>query len=455
MNIIKKILIAITLVIAGTILWAASSIYLIEPYLEQRGVSAFMHDPENRLPVFEETNTGFVHKYDGGDSVYPMVDIIALDTNGDGVDEFLMSGGAGQDNALLKYADGVFSNVISGTGLSEVDDATYGFDVGDLDGDGDMDVVAARQDGVYLYINTNGKFVSEKVEGVLADNAVPLDVAVADTTGDGAPEIFVSTFLDSSLLTQGVFNDPANRVRNAFLINDGEGNFSDNSERSGLGLNQNTFLARFADLNNDQKLDLIISPNTDQARVYQNNGDGTFTPHILTGYGFWMGLAIADFNSDGKPDIYLSNAGNTIPAFLVGGDLKEDQRLDLSYRLLINEGDFNFTDKTAELGLDTNVFGWGATAGDFNNDGRMDIVVTENYIKLPLAWHALFPNPGKMMLQSADGKFVESHYSSGVSNRYFGYTPLATDIDGDGKTDLFIANQNGPLRAFLNTSHSH
>jgi hypothetical protein len=182
----------------------------------------------------------------------------------------------------------------------------------------------------------------------------------------------------------------------------------------------------------------------------------TFKQHVLVdGYGYWMGIEIADLTNNGRPDIYLSNIGNSLPAFLVKGDTRPDQRVDLSFRLLRNDGDFKFTDVTKETGADTNVFGWGVAAADFTGNGRLDLVVTENYTAFPLNWHKHFPSPGRLLVQGSDGKFVQTQHQSGVANPHFGYAALPVDLAGNGQTDLVIGNIGGPLRIFINKTPKH
>jgi hypothetical protein len=68
-----------------------------------------------------------------------------------------------------------------------------------------------------------------------------------------------------------MFNNSKNTTNNLLLRNDGENNFSEVSEELGLTLNQNTFTSAFVDLNNDGWEDLVVSPNTDQIKIYRNN----------------------------------------------------------------------------------------------------------------------------------------------------------------------------------------
>jgi len=185
--------------------------------------------------------------------------------------------------------------------------------------------------------------------------------------------------------------------------------------------------------------------------MWGNNGDGTFTEKQLPGeYGFWMGLAVGDATGNGLPDFFLANSGKSVPARMAKGDLRPDQKQDLASRLFRNEGNYVFTDATKEVGTVTDAFAWGSIFADFTNNGRNDLVVTENYLAYPMHLHEKFPTAGKFFLQGVDGKYVRAEHDSGVSNYHFGYKPLAVDLTGNGYNDLVIGNLRGPLRIFLN-----
>ncbi len=171
-----------------------------------------------------------------------------------------------------------------------------------------------------------------------------------------------------------------------------------------------------------------------------------------SGYGFWMGLGSGDIDADGDQDLFFSNLGVSIPAFLTKGDLKEGQRHAAEWLLLRNDGGFKFTDVTELYGLTGYGFSWGAVFEDLNLDGALDLVVAQNYIKWPI--HKIAPLGSKAFLQQANGgKPHFYHYDAlGLDNLHFAQSPLIADLDGDSRPDLLWLNMNGPLRAFLNTS---
>ncbi|MEH6633552.1 MAG: FG-GAP and VCBS repeat-containing protein [Halopseudomonas aestusnigri] len=446
---LKKILTYVVGIILITIVIIAGNYVIFDWWLPKRAVIEFKENKSNVVPIFSEVPTGYIHAF-SDEITFPMIDVVSLDVNGNGTEELLVTGAMNQDNAVLTMKDGKLIDIVTETGLSQIKEATYGFEVSDIDADGDLDVISAQHNGIFIFYNENGYFSAKQVHVPLEEDSIALDIAAADTNNDGYPDLYVSTFIANDKFKSATFNDPENHTRNIYLHNNGDGTFIDKTRSVGLEISQNTFMARFSDFNADGAMDLLISPNTDRVRIYENNGDGTFKPHVITDYGFWMGAAIGDIDNDGDEDVFLSNLGNTIPKIFVEGDATDQQPIDTSYRLLRNDGAFKFTDVTVERGVNTNIFGWGAAFADFNNDTRLDLVVLENYIKMPLSIHKLLPNPGKMFIQGEDGKYIHTERESGVSNRFFGYAPWVVDLNGDGYNDLAIANQAGPFRIFIN-----
>lgn len=400
----------------------------------------------NEPPTFSSAPIDFTHSYNK--SIQAVAGASLIDTNGDGIEEIFVGGGKGQSDALFFFDNGAFVNRIDESGLASAV-GTYGSTSLDMDSDGDTDLLVAREDGLYLHLNNAGVFRGGKLAITLPQNSIPIAVTASDINRDGWADLYVSTFIDAAHFTTGTFNKPAHATLNLLLLNNGDNTFTDITERSGLVVRQNTFLAVFVDLNNDGWQDLAVSPNTDTVKIFRNNGDQTFTeiPN-LSKYGFWMGLAVGDIDQDGDQDLLFSNIGTSIPVSIARGDLRPDQTLVSEWLLLRNEGDFRFTDATAEKKLAGFEFGWGAIFEDFNLDSRLDLVVMESYIKwLP---HKLNKLPGRFFLQMQDGTFTPMTDIAGVENRYYGMAPLASDFNRDGYPDLVFMNLAGPLRAFLN-----
>lgn len=127
------------------------------------------------------------------------------------------------------------------------------------------------------------------------------------------------------------------------------------------------------------------------------------------------GAATLDYNNDGLIDIYLPN-----------GNLLDNPNLRWANRLYRNDGGMQFTDVTMESGAGDVGFALGATAGDYDNDGDQDLIVS-NF------------GPTVMLENNGDGTFVRRVFASGKESR-LGAGVAFLDADGDGSSDLFVAN---------------
>lgn len=400
------------------------------------------------IKPFEEIPVSFEHHWD--DSVHPFGGAAVIDTNGDGKMEIFVGGGKNQPDALLSYHNGQLVDIINKTGLSNLS-ATYGSVSIDIDNDSDVDLLVARNDGLYLYLNQGGSFTSKTIPITLPKNSVVFGIAASDIDHDGDADLYLSVFVDFPSFRSAVYNDAEHAKTNILLLNNGDLTFTDITKSSNTLGKQNTFLSVFTDLDNDGWQDLVVSQNTGEVEIFRNNKDRTFTAiPIDSGFGFWMGVAVGDIDADGDQDLFFSNVGDSIPAFLTTGDINEDQRHTLEWLLLRNDGGFKFTDVTADYGITGEGFAWGAIFEDLNLDGRLDLLVAQNYIKWPI--HKLFKLPGRTYLQSKN-KHVFAHVKPlGLENPYYGQSPLSADVDNDGRPDLIWINMNGPVRAFLNRS---
>ena len=217
--------------------------------------------------------------------------------------------------------------------------------------------------------------------------------------------------------------------------------------------------ALFFDFDVDGALDLYIvnathiPPPVDEKhshghlpenKLYQNNGDGTFTDITQkagvgdTGYG--VGCASADIDNDGYPEIYITNYGHN--------------------RLYHNNGDGTFTDITQKAGVGDERWGTSCAFLDYDNDGDVDLYVV-NYMKFSVAenqrWETrgirtycsptdqiagshFVSEPDILYRNNGDGTFTDVTEAAGISHRALGLAVAVGDYDNDGYPDLHIAN---------------
>lgn len=381
---------------------------------------------------------------------HPAVGATPIDVNGDGAVEIFVGGGEGNADMLFFYENGKLINRIDDIGLSDLH-ATHGANSMDMDGDGDADLILARSNGVFLYENNGGQFVGRKIPVNLPDNAAPLNVAIGDIDRDGDGDLYISAFVDLAHFRSATFNDPTHAKTNVMLQNNGDMTFTDITESSQTASLQNTFLASFLDLNDDGWQDLIVAQNTGQVEIFRNMQNGVFAPvTVTTGWGFWMGLAAGDIDHDGDDDLFFTNSGNSVPALLLEnvGDATDNQPRNYGWILLQNDGDFNWSDITAQSELDDYGFAWGAIFEDLTLDGELELLVAQNYIKWP--FHKWSKLSGKSFIKN-DNAYRHAA-DLGLENPTFGQSPLIADMDGDGRPDVFWVNMEGEGSAHLNRS---
>ncbi|MBT6505420.1 VCBS repeat-containing protein, partial [Candidatus Woesearchaeota archaeon] len=396
------------------------------------------------VPDFDLTYSGSNHNYDG--ETYSFLASSIIDYDGDGMDEIFIGSSRGQTDKILDYDELSLKFNEIDIDLNN-DSATFGSVSIDIDNDLDVDLIVAREDGVFFYINENNIFIEKKVNINFDDNSIPMSFAITDLNNDGYFDIYVNTFIKFDLFKSGTFNDESHKTKNIMLLNNRDNTFTDVTNKYGLNYNQNTFLSYFIDLDGDRLQDLVISPNTDKIVLFKNLGN-SFQKIDLSDIGYWMGSVPADFDNDGDFDLFFSNIGNSIPNFIAKGDLLDEQILQNEWVYYENLGNFNFKQRIDDIRLDNYEFGWGANSNDFNMDGKMDLIVSENYLNL--FSNKITKAPGRLLLMGDDNKFIPSTMASKVSNFYYGQNVLSGFFNDDNIPDVVYVNMDGPVRIFLN-----
>jgi FG-GAP-like repeat/ASPIC and UnbV len=404
--------------------------------------------------------------------------------------------------ALASAEDvGRFVDVAPQAGLSSFGSAG-GLIVDDFDNDGRLDVVTSSFnscEGMHLFHrNADGTFTDQAQKAGLGEQmGGGLNILQADYNNDGRLDM---------LLLRGAWEFPQ---RKSLLRNNGDGTFTDLTVGSGLARPAtSTQAAVWTDINNDGWLDLFVANEDGPAQLFLNQGDGTFVDvaHAagVDRTGFSKGVAAADYDNDGWPDLYVSNLGG--PNFLyhnnhdgtftevgkaagVGAvqqgfstwffDYDNDGWPDLfvtSYftsvdetvrtylglphnattlKLYRNRGDGSFIDVTRQVGLDKVFMPMGANFGDIDNDGFPDIYLgTGNP-----SYGALV---GSVLLHNQGGKsFVDVTASSGTREIHKGHAVAFADLDNDGDEEIvFEVGGATPgdahaLRLFHNPGHGN
>lgn len=199
--------------------------------------------------------------------------------------------------------------------------------------------------------------------------------------------------------------------------------------------------AATADFNGDGWIDLFVTA-ADRNFLYLNDGHGHFqdaseeTGVKLLATG--VAPLVLDYNNDGAPDVFVSNVGKQV--------LLENR--------LAKDGKLEFRDVSLEAGIAVDAIGFSAIAGDVNGDGLPDIYVTSynRYGQVaPNSWfRATNGTPNLLLINKGDGTFKEEAARWGVDDRRWSYAAAFADVNGDGKLDLYVANDFGEKGLFIN-----
>lgn len=236
------------------------------------------------------------------------------------------------------------------------------------------------------------------------------------------------------------------------------GKFVDVSGTSGAGLAVRGTGCVAADFNGDGHTDLYVSTAVDDKLLW-NNGNGTFTegarPAGVVSFGWHSGAAVADVNGDGRPDLFVAGYTNptaAIPNSVAGFPTNHEGVRDL---LFLNEGNgpngrARFREVGVAAGLERSHFehGLGAVFTDVNGDGRPDLYVAND--EDPNRLYINEKRPGAK--GGVDFRFVERGRAKGVDDKNAGMGVAPGDYNGDGRTDLFVTNSRGQPHAVFESA---
>ena len=271
-----------------------------------------------------------------------------------------------------------------------------------------------------------------------------------ETIGPGAAFLDYDRdgWMDIYLVNSGPcdFYTPPKSLSNALYHNNRDGTFTDVTAKAGVPGNAYGMGVAVGDYNSDGFPDLYVTQYP-RSILYRNNGDGTFTDVTqkagVAAPGWSTGAVWFDYDNDGRLDLFVGRFGDfSGPAAAPCGNPDTGTRYYCSPKvvkpkscwLFHNNGDGTFTDVSHQSGIDALAArAWGVVATDINNDGWMDLFVANDGLE-----NFLLANRGH-------GKFEEIGLVAGVAYNSFGAARSgmgvdAADYDSDGLTDLFVAN---------------
>jgi hypothetical protein len=358
--------------------------------------------------------------------------------------------------------DGTFVDVTDEVGLRRTGWAS-GICAGDYDNDGWIDLFITSYGRNVLYRNDRGSTfqdVTSAARLAATDVRWGSGCTFIDYDRDGRLDLFVSNYLrfdlqsapepgkGSNCLWKGV---PVNcgpkglpTDTNLLFHNRGDRTFEEVSAASGVArvTGRYPMTAAAVDLNADGWLDIYVASDSTAAILYRNNRDGTFTDVALESGAAYnehgnpqagMGLAIGDYNTDGRLDLLKTHFADDIPALYRG----------------LTGGLFEDVATVAGLAVQNRHVEWGAGFPDLDNDGRPDILyVTGNVYPEVERVLPQYPHRGpRIVFRNLGGERFEDvtgASGAGATTPHSSRGAAFGDVDNDGDVDALVMNMNAP-----------
>lgn len=366
-----------------------------------------------------------------------------FDYNNDGLLDIVIAAAHAGCTLYRNNGDGTFTDVSVQSGL---DKCINGFVIisGDYDNDGFADLFVTRQGFYYgdctLYHNNgDGTFTNVTEQAGVQSWGPAYTASWVDYDCDGWLDLFIGYNLG------GLFD---RRIQNRLFHNNGDGTFTDVTEKAGLRGIFTTIGSCWGDYNNDGYPDLFLSSGLGRPQLYRNNGDGTFTDVSLQAgiRDFVVGTTclFADYNNDGWLDIVQyswSDHEDVIYTMKTGRGPDDGSPLVVYH----NNGDGTFTAKTREIGLNGCWGTMSGSCGDVNNDGYIDLLLGNGSPRM----ERLEPF---ILLENDRGRFHNTTFSAGLPFLGKSHGTNCADLFGDGRMSIIIASGGGYPGDLLTTA---
>ena len=419
----------------------------------------------------------FVHHYSPTTGKY-FVDsapggLAVFDYNGDGRPDIFFTNGA-RTPSLEKSSAAFANRLYRNDGQMRFTDVTdtagvrgVGYAMGaaaaDYDNDGHVDLfVAGVRQNQLLRNRGDGRFEDVTRQAGITSGEWAVAGGWFDYDNDGRLDLLVVHYVQWSPETNRFCGDEVRRIQiycdprvfqglpNRLYRNRGDGTFEDVSARAGLLAYAGKGMSvAFADFNHDGRLDIFVTNDTVPNFLFRNNGDGTFAETaLLAGVSVTdsgrpissMGTDFQDYDNDGWEDIHLTAlAGETFPLFR-------------------NDGQGAFVEETQSSGLarlTVRSSGWCSIVADIDNDGWKDIFTANSHVNDRIGdFQAIaFKQSNSLFINDGRGQFRDATTPAGLATAVAVHRGCGVaDFNGDGRLDLVVLALGAPAELWENES---
>lgn len=360
-------------------------------------------------------------------------------------------------------SDGTFEDATEKAGLQGVGYG-MGVAVGDYDNDGYEDLYVTAYGGNRLYHNNgDGTFTDVTEKAGVAGSGWSTSAAWVDLDGDGLLDLVVLRYLqwDFDDIWCGerkegyrayCHPDSFHAITPLVYHNDGKGRFTEIAEKTGLAIPGKGLGIAFADYDRDGRLDIFVANDSMPEFLYHNKGDGRFeevaleSGAALSGEGHsyaGMGVDFADYNNDGWPDLVVTDLASQM------------------YALYRNNGDGTFTYDSYPSGVGRMTMkhsGWGVRFLDYDNDGWKDLLITQGHDldTIQLTFPDLRYKETMLLARNTGKGFVDVSAEAGevFQRPWVGRGLSIGDIDNDGRLDAVVTTNDGTLHVLHNSTQT-
>jgi len=394
----------------------------------------------NRLLTLEEFAHVHLIKMNGSGAAW-------LDYDRDGDWDLYLVNCQGEGNITNALYENLGDGVFLKKGTCGAEDVGEGMavSVADYDNDGFPDLFVANYSNFVLYHNNHGRTFTD-----VTSRAFPTGVrdwwyggsTWGDYDRDGDLDLYVTSYVDFSQRpgnTSLRFPMDFGGLPNTLYRNNGDGTFTDVTKSAGVGdAARKSMNAIFCDFNDDNWPDLFVTNDTDANSLFLNKGDGTFKsfsgPSGLSTTDGSMGIAVGDYNRDGKFDLVYTNyaAEVNVVAQLVDNQSSNDGKLKNT--IFVHDFDSSIVHK-----MSWPLVGWGTGLYDLDNDGDLDLFFANGHLNSVSGdnrlLNLLFENDGR-------GRFFDISEASGIwaSGKRIHRAAIFADYDNDGLVDIYVSN---------------